>query len=481
MKQIFHKVGAVFMAFLFILLLSPYPVFAESALQSKTTETIRVSETAQSAYSKEMCEALYIENLFYEDLFPSISLYADHSAKLLTSTQYQLYRDLKVLFQNLADNGGLASYTIPEKHIFLKEITGTVINEVSDKLRAELHTVINCLLNDIPQNCYWMMKTNDYQWNFSYYTDGNGNFLRLADVTLTFGVDTAYAAPSHKNTVDTAKIQRARQAKENAVAIAQEFKQYSRFEKEQLRCIKNKICELTDYDHNAVGNTSAATTDPWQLVNVFDGDPNTKVVCAGYAKAFQYLCELIFTEGGPECYCVTGTMNGGNHMWNLVCIAGQSYLVDVTNCDARSVGGGITSDAQYIPGDGLFMRYFGDGLIEKTSQNSYTVKTPDVYAGNYILPGSSVTYQYDKDSIQLYGNLLRLETTTPTYSLGDFNGDGKTMLNDYNDFFVEVVSGTYWESAPEDIFLRNDINRDGNLDVFDVSLLNLLLHNQYTP
>ena len=39
-------------------------------------------------------------------------------------------------------------------------------------------------------------------------------------------------------------------------------------------------------------------------------------------------------------------MNGGRHMWNIVQMDGQNYLVDITNCDNsyKSAGGGRYSN-----------------------------------------------------------------------------------------------------------------------------------------
>lgn len=56
-----------------------------------------------------------------------------------------------------------------------------------------------------------------------------------------------------------------------------------------------------------------------------------KTVCAGYAKAFQYLC----IRRGIECYRVDGTGYGDDgssegHTWNLIKINGSYYNVDVT-------------------------------------------------------------------------------------------------------------------------------------------------------
>lgn len=50
-------------------------------------------------------------------------------------------------------------------------------------------------------------------------------------------------------------------------------------------------------------------------------------VCAGYARAFQYLCQKV----GIACAYVTGqTAKGDSHAWNLVELSGSWYWVDVT-------------------------------------------------------------------------------------------------------------------------------------------------------
>ena len=54
---------------------------------------------------------------------------------------------------------------------------------------------------------------------------------------------------------------------------------------------------------------------------------NHQSVCAGYAKAFQYICHRM----GYFCTYVTGSIRGGgDHAWNIVRIDGNYYHVDVT-------------------------------------------------------------------------------------------------------------------------------------------------------
>ena len=113
---------------------------------------------------------------------------------------------------------------------------------------------------------------------------------------------------------------------------------------EKLAAYKNKICELVSYNDAAADSMSTANgINPWQMIYVFDGSSSTKVVCEGYSKAFQYLCDLSSFSGDVECHTMGGTMSGGTgaggHMWNVVTMDdGKNYLVDVTNCNTGTIG-----------------------------------------------------------------------------------------------------------------------------------------------
>ena len=147
---------------------------------------------------------------------------------------------------------------------------------------------------------------------------------------------------------------------------------------------------MTSYDHEAAKPNYSGSKAPWTMVSVFDGNPDTKVVCEGYAKAFQYLCDLS-TFKSAKCYTVSGTMAGGTgaggHMWNIVSIGSSNYLVDVTNCDDNAVGSP----------DKLFMAIPSSGAWNGT----YTFSA-----------ASNITYTYDPDQIGYYGeSILKLATT----------------------------------------------------------------------
>ncbi len=63
------------------------------------------------------------------------------------------------------------------------------------------------------------------------------------------------------------------------------------------------------------------------IVGVFDGDPETDVVCEGYAKSYQLVLNALELDN----IYVVGLGNVGDHAWNMVKLDdGEYYWVDVT-------------------------------------------------------------------------------------------------------------------------------------------------------
>jgi hypothetical protein len=86
----------------------------------------------------------------------------------------------------------------------------------------------------------------------------------------------------------------------------------SDYEKEKY--VHDKLLTKVSYNNSAAMNQSAYSA----LVN-------GQTVCAGYARAYQYLMQQL----GIPCYYCTG-YSGENHAWNIVKLHGDYYKVDVT-------------------------------------------------------------------------------------------------------------------------------------------------------
>ena len=198
-------------------------------------------------------------------------------------------------------------------------------------LSSMINRVIEALLSDLPFEMYWYDKTAGC--SYGYILDSEGTLLY---VQLLFYVAQNYQGGNYDQ-VDTAKAGAAAAAADEAQYIITSYASVSDYEK--LCAYRDEICKLVSYNHDAAGaGDFTGNDDPWQLIYVFDGDPNTNVVCEGYSKAFMYLCDLTDFAGDVDCYTVSGAMDGGAHMWNIVTVDGANYLVDVTNSDTGTIG-----------------------------------------------------------------------------------------------------------------------------------------------
>ena len=307
---------------------------------------------------------------------------------------------------------------------------------VNAQVNFSLRNVVTALLSDCPCELYWYDKTVGTSLK-SYNFSGSRIMIKISgSMTFTFAVASAYSDGTYKDVsdadgsvtryycgVDSYAAQGIHAAVNNAAEIAEYYAASSDYDK--LKAFKDEICSLVSYNSEAAGGGSDYG-DPWQLVWVFDRDARTNVVCEGYAKAFQYLCDISNLSASVMAYSVTGTMNGGTgagaHMWNIVHMEnGKNYLVDVTNCDAGSVG---------AP-DGLFLAGYTNGSVSegysftansRTISYSYEEKIRSVFSDSELTI-SSKSYIDDINTPDP-GTVRNLEHLKA--EIEDFLGSGET-------------------------------------------------------
>jgi len=206
----------------------------------------------------------------------------------------------------------------------------------------EFDKVLEALLHDCPYELYWYDKLNGCCYSFVMFPEDGG--FSLVSMTFSFLVVRDHQASGYTEMAPKVKTSRAAAAvaaAENARTLVKDFAGKGDYAK--LKAYKEEICDLVSYNNSAAHNGYfSQDADPWQLVYVFDGNINTNVVCEGYAKAFQYLCDQSTFRGDVKCYTVSGwaSADGGweGHMWNIVSIGGKQYLADITNSDAGTIG-----------------------------------------------------------------------------------------------------------------------------------------------
>ena len=157
--------------------------------------------------------------------------------------------------------------------------------------------VIEAVLYDNPE-IFWMGDSYTYK----YTKDGI-----CRQITLNFN-DLVKNYDTNKSKMENA-----------ANIIIRGANKYStNYEKELY--VHNELIKRIDYDANSKYNQTAYSA----LVN-------NSTVCAGYAKAFQYIMNKLKIP----TYYVTGVSSGEDHAWNMVYLDGF-YNIDLTWDDAAS-------------------------------------------------------------------------------------------------------------------------------------------------
>ena len=354
----------------------------------------------------------YTEAELLEGYFFSVSgLYEDNFSPFLAPRPplpgelSSVYNEVKPMVKLVADGTRASTiFEIPGTWTKPKSewgITGAVISagtltaEASAAIEAafNLDALMQRMLSEMPYELYWFDKTEGI--GMSYGVSLSGEILTVKNLKLSMYISQAYAKINEDGatydplTADTAKTSAAKRAAENATQVV--AANTAKSDHEKLKAYLDYIKAAVSYNNEAANNNATPYGDPWQIIYVFDNDPSTNVVCEGYAKAFKHLCDLSsFSESDLFCSLVTGTMtvgtSAGPHMWNIVTIGGRNYLVDVTNCDADTVG---------VP-DKLFLC----GAAENVPSKKYTAT-----AGS-----RSIEYEYDTDTLSDYASSdLKLE------------------------------------------------------------------------
>lgn len=376
----------------------------------------------------------------YDQLVPEIQKIAAGQG---SSSAFSLGIQMTFTKEELGIEGDMLVRGDDGQYHFSEE-TGAAIEKAVDEV-MDMDMLLNQLLAHHPYELYWFDKSfseGAIRFKYSYGTDGQqtvmvGDFVIMMAVSQDYAVTDAATQQYYLYSPDTAKTGAATAAAAKAaevVAANQDKGTYS------------KLVAYAEYIKNAVSYNYAAADknngypygDPWQLIYVFDNDPDTNVVCEGYSKAFKYLCDLTWTGSDPEVACClpTGTMKGGTgegaHMWNIVSIGGVNYLTDITNCDSGTTG---APDQLFLCG--------AEGSVDV----SYAAATTN----------GTVTYVYDNETLALYDKELVLSATK--YS---------PLAFDLNQL---IALARYAAGITTDKSAAIDVNNDGIISAADLTAM----------
>lgn len=234
--------------------------------------------------------------------------------------------------------------------------------EYQQKLTYVMQAAYDAFIYDHPE-IFWMDKFG-YKTKISFSGSAGSYTGTIAEMTLT---------PTELYTGAAAE---ADQFEQRVAEVSSQLGLSSASTKyEIVSAIHNYLCEILTYEEGAYAHSPAG---------VFLKDK--RVVCEGYAKAFQILCN----RHGVACILVVGNVSGA-HMWNYVQMEdGNWYLVDVTWDDRNDsvnttylLAGSSTIGYKNIPiaqersvytnfSSAVYTQQFALPILSDTAYSSYT-------------------------------------------------------------------------------------------------------------
>lgn len=209
--------------------------------------------------------------------------------------------------------------------------------------------------------------------------------------------------------------------------------------------------EIVKYLHDTLIDRITFVSGAQHAHTTYGGLVTNEAVCEGYARAFQYLLNRL----DMNCLFVTGSVDGGDHAWNLVEIDEKWYMIDLTWDDAS------VEDWESIP-------------FETTSTarilRTYCNTTFDMMEEDHTLVPSSVArkayYAYMPscvytDANYFYVNSLYVDASNPSvegvaYALSHPADDSvRLYINGDCDAFFD-----WFSKNMADIYLAADIPFD---------------------
>lgn len=175
---------------------------------------------------------------------------------------------------------------------------------------------------------------------------------------------------------------------------------------------------------------------------------NGRSVCAGYAKAFQYILHRM----GYFCTYVTGTIRGGgDHAWNIVRIDDRYYHVDVTWGDP------VFADTQES-GTGISVTNYNylcctDDEILSTHQPDQSIPLPACTDDSYNFYRINGMYYETYDYNTVYNALMDSVWNGRSSIVMKFGSDGAYQTAKY-----ELFTNKIYRDAAQYLMEQNGVN-----------------------
>ncbi len=261
-----------------------------------------------------------------------------------------------------------------------------------DVFNNEMTKAEYALVMDYPYDLFWY---NRFVGAWRGYDERGLNYVMFT-VASDYADWNGYTYSGYSFEVDTKKIHAAQSAALNAKKVVKKYAGKGDYDK--LCGYRDYICSHVDYNHDVNYSDIPTYVNPWQVIWAFDNDPSTNIICEGYAKAFQYLCDLSrFNSDIQSCMVVGDATDGGGsgaHMWNIVTMDdGRNYHVDITFVDggmteAFLCGGKATGRANEYRVKNEVVYTLDEKTVSAYPAKRLKLSTRDYEPGGAVLPKS---------------------------------------------------------------------------------------------
>jgi hypothetical protein len=250
----------------------------------------------------------------------------------------------------------------------LEELDEGITEQSLEKIR-------DYILIDHPE-LFW------FAGRYVYYTDSTTG--KVTKVEFKYSI-TESEAEKRKNEI------------ESAISPFEKGIEDSMSDYEVAKTIYKNIIELVDYDSIALEKSEKASDDltSVDLRSIYGVFVNRKAVCAGYAKATQYL----MNKYGIECIQVTGTTErDALHAWNLIKLEGDYYYIDTTWDDHSNTDSGKNTslDVTY----NYFCVTTDELLIDHTPDATITLPECNSTKCNYFYRTGNIVNAYSFEKVR---------------------------------------------------------------------------------
>lgn len=422
----------------------------------------------------EFCEGEYFDYSKTQGVFTELlpTYYNKNSSANQDYSSYSLLNDLEKAYYNevININPGTLSFEISYSPVLSAEDFGTI----------NFTKIMNAIVLDHPEMFYY----NGYSYGYSYFPS-TGEVISVT-----------YNILCKKNSLTDQEIYTSSNIPSYLISLKNAFDNIEVDTSNRYNFVKSV--------HDYLCDSVTYINDYGSCHDVYGTLVNKQAVCEGYAEAMKMFCDYYKIP----CVLLTGTGNGGPHMWNAVQMDdGYWYLLDITWDDQESYGiyydfflVGLNTKDRFFGGYTFNVSHISDGspylpvlnfATDKYTETEHNTGFKATYNSRAKEDGKYLIRSYfDSKDTYVYYNGMYVETNNLSTNdvfevsngengnaenwtlvlLGDCNGDGNCDASDYSDAVNKVLSDNGVSNASD---MAADLDCDGSLDVIDLSLFHL--------